>query len=250
MIQTQHNHTWQEWLICLFIHLFIPVWLWCVSVCVRPFLGNLFCLFASDVDIICASLVLLPREQSLSDLIQLFTLSVGKREWCQTSDDLQGDEHSALLDTWPSSMKEILEKSKKWDTSRVNKQYLYHVSLMRLIQELKITFGSCWMWVWLTTELGAALQNGLERDFAPSSEPGYCLQAEVRVLPSFLAISKWLGGKESACQCRRYGLDLWIRKTPWRRKWQPTPVFLPAKSHGQTSLAGYSLWGQKELNTT
>ena len=70
-----------------------------MSVCVRPFLGNLFCLFASDVDIICASLVLLPREQSLSDLIQLFTLSVGKREWCQTSDDLQGDEHSALLDT-------------------------------------------------------------------------------------------------------------------------------------------------------
>ena len=73
MTQTQHNYTWQEWLICWFICLFIPVWLCCVSVCVRPFLGNLFCLFASDVDIICASLVLLPREQSPSDLIQLFT---------------------------------------------------------------------------------------------------------------------------------------------------------------------------------
>ena len=41
-----------------------------------------------------------------------------------------------------------------------------------------------------------------------------------------------------------------MRKIPWRRKWQPTPVFLPGKSHGQRSLAGYSLQGYKELNTT
>ena len=45
-----------------------------------------------------------------------------------------------------------------------------------------------------------------------------------------------LGGKESACQPRRCGLDAWVRKIPWRRKWQPTPVFLPGKSHGQRSL--------------
>ena len=35
------------------------------------------------------------------------------------------------------------------------------------------------------------------------------------------------------CQCRGCGLDSWVRKIPWRRKWQPTPVFLPGKSHGQ-----------------
>jgi len=35
--------------------------------------------------------------------------------------------------------------------------------------------------------------------------------------------------KESACQCRRQRFNLWVRKTPWRRKWQPTPVFLPGK---------------------
>ena len=35
---------------------------------------------------------------------------------------------------------------------------------------------------------------------------------------------------------------------PWRRKWQPTPVFLPRESHGQRSLAGYSPWGCKELD--
>ena len=34
---------------------------------------------------------------------------------------------------------------------------------------------------------------------------------------------------------------------PWRRKWQPTPVFLPGKSHGQRSLAGYSPWGCKRI---
>ena len=32
------------------------------------------------------------------------------------------------------------------------------------------------------------------------------------------------------CQCRRGRFDLWVRKIPWRRKWQPTPVFLPGKS--------------------
>ena len=39
-------------------------------------------------------------------------------------------------------------------------------------------------------------------------------------------------------------------KIPWRRKWQPTSVFLPGESHGQRSLAGYSPWGCKELDTT
>ena len=49
--------------------------------------------------------------------------------------------------------------------------------------------------------------------------------------------------KESVCQCRRLkicGFHLWVRKIPWRRKWQPTPVFLPGESHGQRSLVGYS----------
>ena len=42
----------------------------------------------------------------------------------------------------------------------------------------------------------------------------------------------------------------WVGKIPWRRKWQPTPVFLPGKSHGQKSLAGYSPWGSKESDMT
>ena len=42
----------------------------------------------------------------------------------------------------------------------------------------------------------------------------------------------------------------WVGKIPWRRNWLPTPVFLPGKSHGQGSLADYSLWSPKESATT
>ena len=63
----------------------------------------------------------------------------------------------------------------------------------------------------------------------------------------------WLIGKEPAChclQCRRCRFDPWVRKIPWRRKWQPTPVFLPGEFHGQWGLTGYSPWGYKESDTT
>ena len=45
-------------------------------------------------------------------------------------------------------------------------------------------------------------------------------------------------------------LHSWVRKIPGRSEWLPTPVFLPGKFHGQRSLAGYSLRGLKELDTT
>ena len=51
-------------------------------------------------------------------------------------------------------------------------------------------------------------------------------------------------------KCRRHGFDPWVKKIPWRRPRQPTPVFLPGESHGQRSLAGYSPQGLKELDTT
>ena len=49
-------------------------------------------------------------------------------------------------------------------------------------------------------------------------------------------------------QCWSWGP--WVGKIPWRRKWQPAPIFLPGKSQGQRSLVDYSLWGHKELGTT
>ena len=47
---------------------------------------------------------------------------------------------------------------------------------------------------------------------------------------------------KNCLQCRRPGFDTWVEKIPWRRKWQPTPVFLPGEFHGQRSLAGYCAW--------
>ena len=62
-------------------------------------------------------------------------------------------------------------------------------------------------------------------------------------------------GKEPTCQCRRlkrrgFHPSPWVGKIPWRREWQPTPVFLPGQSQGQRSLAGCSPWGGTESNTT
>ena len=56
--------------------------------------------------------------------------------------------------------------------------------------------------------------------------------------------------KECTCQFRRRGFNPWIGKIPWRKKWQPTLVFLPGKAHGQRNLAGYSPWGCKRVWVT
>ena len=56
--------------------------------------------------------------------------------------------------------------------------------------------------------------------------------------------------KVSACSAGDLGFDSWVGKIPWRRAWQPTPVFLPGKSHGHRSLMDYSPWGHKGSFTT
>ena len=48
----------------------------------------------------------------------------------------------------------------------------------------------------------------------------------------------------------RDGCNPWVGKIPWRRKWQPTPVFLPGQFHGQRSQAGHCPWGCKESDMT
>ena len=66
-------------------------------------------------------------------------------------------------------------------------------------------------------------------------------------------IHRWYSGKESAYQCQRHKrqrFNPWVRKIPWRRNQQPTPVFLPGKFHEQRSLVGCSPWRYKELDTT
>ena len=63
-------------------------------------------------------------------------------------------------------------------------------------------------------------------------------------------LPRWLSGREATCQRGRCRFEPWAGKSPWRRELQSTPIFLPGKSHGQRSLAGYGSWGRKESDTT
>ena len=78
----------------------------------------------------------------------------------------------------------------------------------------------------------------------------------VAVVWSFLGgfgasqVAQWVKNPAVTRRCKRLGFNPWVRKTPWRRAWQPTPVFLPGESHGQRRLAGDSPWGRKESDTT
>ena len=58
-----------------------------------------------------------------------------------------------------------------------------------------------------------------------------------------VGLPRWVSGKDSTCNSG----DTWFGKIPWRRKWHPTPVFLPGKSHGQRNLAGYSPSGCRRV---
>ena len=60
----------------------------------------------------------------------------------------------------------------------------------------------------------------------------------------------WLSGKESACSAGNLGSIPGSGRFPWKRAWQPTPVFLPGESHEQRSLAGYGPQGLKESEVT
>ena len=67
---------------------------------------------------------------------------------------------------------------------------------------------------------------------------------------SFVGGSEVKNPSASAGDTGDVGVNPWVGKIPWSRKQQLTPVFLLGESHGQRSLAGYSPWGHKELDTT
>ena len=98
-------------------------------------------------------------------------------------------------------------------------------------------------WFWRSTWLRSVSEKCVQWERKPR-----------RALWDFSAqLFRWSNGKESTCQCGRYRrrrLDPWAEKIPWRRKWQPTPVFLPGESHGQRNLVGYSPWSHKGSDMT
>ena len=66
--------------------------------------------------------------------------------------------------------------------------------------------------------------------------------------PLHLGFPGGASSEEPACHCsgcKRRGFHPWVGKIHWRRAWQPTPVFLPGKSHAQSSLASYGPWGPR-----
>ena len=66
-----------------------------------------------------------------------------------------------------------------------------------------------------------------------------------------LTVELLLAAETAIClRWRRPGFDRWVRKIPWGRKGQYTPIFLPGEFHGQRNLMGYSPWGCKESDTT
>ena len=109
------------------------------------------------------------------------------------------------------------------------------------------SFSSRFLQLFLWTFVRSVLKWRAEHCLAPRFLPCGSPDTYLEVLP------RWHRGKESTCQCRRFkrhGFDSWVGKMPWSRKWQPTPLFLPGKSHGQRSLADCSPWRCKELDTT
>ena len=106
----------------------------------------------------------------------------------------------------------LSDKFKPWPTLRISNGSHLHLKLSILLLERSFFISP----------------NGLCSVYP--SKKYHCL------VNTTVEISWWLRGKEYTWQCRRCRFNPWVRKIPWRRKWQPTPVFLPEKSHGQRSL--------------
>ena len=105
----------------------------------------------------------------------------------------------------------------------------------------------CWVWkgmcvclcVCLCMEGGAKSFAAIDFVKLPTAYP----TSGLLILHDGSGLPRWLSDKESACQGkrrRRPGFSPWVWKIPWRRKWQPTPVFWPGKSHGQGAWQGYN----------
>ena len=81
----------------------------------------------------------------------------------------------------------------------------------------------------------------------------YTLETALGTVLIMMGLPRWLSGKESACQCRRHRrrmLDPWVDKISWRRKWQPTLVLLPGKSHRPRNLRAAGCGFAKDSDTT
>jgi len=117
----------------------------------------------------------------------------------------------------------------------------------------RVCSNSCPVSQWYHPTISSSVvlfSSRLQSFLASGSFPMSWLFGQSIWVSASLGLPWWLRGLSVCLQCGRPGFDPWVRKIPWRRKWQPTPVFLPGKSHGRRSLVGYSLRGRKESDTT
>ena len=109
-------------------------------------------------------------------------------------------------------------------------------------QQWQIESVSCFESLWLLF-LPPVIENSLlQRAQVMGSGPPRLSYFKV----NYDVTPRWCSGKESACQCRRckrHRFNPWVEKIPWRRKQQPTLVFLPGKFYGHKSLEGYTVHG-------
>ena len=151
----------------------------------------------------------------------------------------------------------VLESKVKWKRCVYMLSHFSHAQL----------FVTLW-----TTTLQTSLSMGFSRQeeywsglpFPPPNERGVRLNLSglsnkartsryIHNVVNSVGFPGGANGKEPTCPCRRFkrcGFDSRVGKIPWRRAWQPTPVFLPGESNGQRSLEGYSLWGHKKSDMT
>ena len=99
---------------------------------------------------------------------------------------------------------------------------------------------------WRRGYLLTAAPPDLERGVAPLGLPA-SMQPTEKIISGFatyLWASQVVQLIRTSCQCNRCRFDPWVGKIPWRRAWQPTPVFLPGEFFGRRSLVDYN-WGCK-----
>ena len=125
----------------------------------------------------------------------------------------------------------------------------------RTLEWVAIAFSNAWKWKVKVKSLSRVrlLETPWTSAYQVPPSMGFSRQEYWSGVPlpspySIIVLSNWQSGKESTYQCsrhRRQGFNPWVRKILCRRKWQPTPVFLPGKFYRQRSMEGYSSWGYR-----
>ena len=124
----------------------------------------------------------------------------------------------------------------------------------RTLEWVAIPFSNAWKWKVKGKLLSHVWPLAWTAAYQAPPSMGFSRQKYWSGVPLTICVAYGLlrrfSGKELTCQSRRGRFNHWVGKIPWRRRLQPTPVFLPGEFHSQRSLAGYSLWGCKESDTT